>query len=232
SGRAERAPQAPPDHELPALFAAPPTWRDRTLTLVQWVSRLRILEAVAVRFDEVECSHKRIHIHTSKNRDARAISMTDETFTALNRSLDHERAALERAGAIVDEEAIFLAFRGPNRSRQICVNALHTLLVYYAAKRAVPHTHTHLLRQTGVTRLLAAGMPEAAVRALVGRTSASSWDPFPGLPSAATLRAGVPVRSVAAERSSACDRDAPGRPSCPLARRAQRAPPKRIVQRA
>jgi integrase/recombinase XerD len=108
-----RVPDVLPEGELRALFAALPSWRDRTLLLLQWVSCLRISEAVAIRFEDVECSHKRIHIRASKNHEARTVYMNDETFAALNRYLDHERAPLERAGSVVDEEAIFLAFRGP-----------------------------------------------------------------------------------------------------------------------
>jgi site-specific recombinase XerD len=173
-----RVPDVLPEDELRALFGALPTWRDRTLLLLQWVSCLRISEVVAIRFEDVECSHKRIHIRASKNHEARTVYMNDETFTALNHYLDHERAALERAGAAVDEEAIFLAFRGPTRGRQLSVNAIQKLLVYYAAKCALPHVHAHLLRHTGITQLLEAGMAEATVRALVGHKRPESLQPY------------------------------------------------------
>ncbi len=121
---------------------------------------------------------KPVHIRASKNHEARTVYMDDVTFTALNHYLDHERASLERAGAVLDEEAIFLASRGPTRGRQLSMNAVQKLLVYYAAKRGLPHVHAHLLRHTGITQLLEAGMPEATVRALVGHRRPESLQPY------------------------------------------------------
>jgi site-specific recombinase XerD len=178
----KRAPKRLPDivaePDLRALFAALPTWRDRTLLLLQWVSCLRISEALAIRFADMECSQKRIRIRASKNHDARDVYMDDSTFTAFNRYLDHERAALERAGAVIDENAIFLTVRGPNRGRQLSVNAVQKLLTYYAAKCTLPHLHAHLLRHTGITQLLEHDMPEPAVRKLVGHKRPESLLPY------------------------------------------------------
>jgi site-specific recombinase XerD len=58
------------------------------------------------------------------------------------------------------------------------VNAVQKLLVYYATKCALPHVHAHLLRHTGITHLLEAGMQEAAVRAFVGHKRPESLQPY------------------------------------------------------
>lgn len=178
----KRAPKRIPDivaeQDLQVLFAVLPTWRDRTLLLLQWVSCLRISEALALCFADVECSHKRLRIRTSKNHDARDVYMDDTTFASFNRYLDYERAALELAGAVQDEDAIFLAVRGINRGRQLSVNAVQKLLTYYATKRFLPHLHAHLLRHTGITQLLEHGMPEPAVRKLAGHRRPGSLTPY------------------------------------------------------
>lgn len=173
-----RVPDVIPEDALQALFAALPSWRDRTIMLLLWVSCLRISEAVAIRYEDVECSKMRIRIRATKNHDMRDVYMSDETFTAFNRYLDNERSTLERAGAVVDEEAIFLAFRGPNRGHQLSVNAVQKSFMYYAAKCVLPHVHPHLLRHTGITQLLEADMQDSAIRKLVGHRRPESLQPY------------------------------------------------------
>jgi site-specific recombinase XerD len=174
----KRIPDILADDELRALFTALPTWRDRTLLLLQWVSCLRVSEALAVRFADVECSHKRIRISDAKNKEPRSVYMDDDTFRVFNCYLDRERAALERIGGVVDEDTIFLAFRGPNRGRKLSVNAVQKLLKYYAIQCHLPHVHAHLLRHTGITQLLENGMREPAVRTLVGHKRPESLEPY------------------------------------------------------
>jgi site-specific recombinase XerD len=170
-----RIPIIVPDKELQALYAVLPTWRDRTLLLLQWISCLRIAEAVGIRFADVECSHRRIQIpgDQTKNRTARAVYMDDHTFRALNVYLDTERPA-----PLTDQEPLFVARRGPNRGQQLSVNAVQKLLQYYTARCGLARLHAHLLRHTGVTQLLEQGMPEPAVRTLVGHKRPESLEPY------------------------------------------------------
>lgn len=178
----KRAPRRDPDiipnDDLHTLFDALPTWRDRALLLLQWKSCLRISEALGIRFDDVECSHKRVTIRDSKNHESRDVYMDTETFTAFNRYLDKERIQLEHANAVVDTNAVFLAFRGRNRGQQLSVNAYQKLLVYYVVSCHLDHLHAHLLRHTGITHLLEQGMSEAAVRKLVGHKRPESLIPY------------------------------------------------------
>src|SRR5437870_9850350 len=43
------------EKDLQAFFEVLPTWRDRTLILLMWMSCLRISEVVAIRFEDIEC---------------------------------------------------------------------------------------------------------------------------------------------------------------------------------
>ena len=56
--QAKRLPETLTPNELRRFFQALPTWRDRTLMLLMWISCLRISEAVAIRFEDIECSRQ------------------------------------------------------------------------------------------------------------------------------------------------------------------------------
>lgn len=172
-----RQPQRIPDvvsvDHLRTFFAALPTWRDRTLVLLLWISCLRISEAVAIRFQDVECSHRRIAIAPSKGRLARTVYMDQLTFAAFNRYLD-----IERRDLFPEVDAVFIALKGPARGQQLSVNALQKLIAYYAQKCGIPKLHAHLFRHTGITQLVQQGMAEPAVRQFVGHHRPESLLPY------------------------------------------------------
>lgn len=83
----DRVPDIVPEKDLQTFFDILPTWRDRTLMLLMWISCLRIGEALAIRFEDIECSRKSISIPRGKGGIARTVFMDKFTFSALNRYL-------------------------------------------------------------------------------------------------------------------------------------------------
>jgi integrase len=169
----KRVPDVIPEETLRAFFAALPTWRDRTLVLLMWVSCLRVSEAVAVRFQDIECSHRRIDLRPSKGGHPRAVYREQYTFAALNRYLDSERRGFAR-----DVDEVFVALKGAARGRPLSVNAVQQGIRYYAAKCGAPGLHAHLFRHTGITHLVQQGMAEPALRAFVGHRRPESLLPY------------------------------------------------------
>jgi integrase/recombinase XerD len=168
----KRLPDVISEEDLQRFFAQLPTWRDRTLILLMWISCLRISEALAIRFSDIECSNRSIHIRHGKGELARLVYMDRYTFAALNKYLDQERG--ERFPE-VDE--IFVAFKGAARGKPLSVNAVQHAIAYYAQKAGLP-LHAHLFRHTGISQLVMAGMSEAAIRQLVGHRHAQSLEPY------------------------------------------------------
>lgn len=169
----KRLPDVVAEKQLQRLFHHLRTWRDRTLILLMWLSCLRISEVVAIRFTDIECSHRQIRIREGKGGQARTAYMDAFTFEALNRYLDHERQNLSP-----DEDHIFVALKGPARGKSLSVNSVQKLLAYHVKTRNLSHIHPHLLRHTGITQLIAQGMSEPAVRAFVGHRHPASLQPY------------------------------------------------------
>ncbi len=161
------------DEPLRAFFASLRTWRDRTLVLLLWVSCLRIGEAVAIRFEDIECSRRRIAIPAGKGGAPRTVYMDAATFAALNRYLDTERRDLAP-----EVDAVFVALKGPARGQPLTVNALQRLIRYHARKCGRPELHAHRFRHTGITQLVQQGMAEPVVRKLVGHKRPESLLPY------------------------------------------------------
>ncbi|HEX4208054.1 MAG TPA: tyrosine-type recombinase/integrase [Ktedonobacteraceae bacterium] len=168
----QRVPDVISEEDLRSFFAVLPTWRDRTLILLMWMSCLRIGEAVSIRFEDIECSHRSIHIRHGKGDLERIVYMDPFTFAALNKYLDEERRDL-----FPDVDEIFVAFKGVARGRPLLVNALQHAIDYYAA-RCGCSLHAHLFRHTGITQLVLQGMSEAAIRKLVGHRNINSLLPY------------------------------------------------------
>src|SRR2546430_750576 len=82
-----------------------------------WISCLRISEAVAIRFQDIECSHRSIHIANGKGSQPRTVYMDRFTFAALNKYLDEERRDL-----FPEVDEIFVAFKGVARGRPLTEN--------------------------------------------------------------------------------------------------------------
>ncbi len=137
-----------------------------------WVSCLRISEAVSLRFEDIECSNRSIHIRQGKGNLDRIVYMDRYTFAALNKYLDEERRDL-----FPEVDEIFVAFKGVSRGCPLSVNALQHAIEYYAAKSGLS-LHAHLFRHTGITSLVMQGMPEPAIRKLVGHRNAHSLEPY------------------------------------------------------
>jgi integrase/recombinase XerD len=169
----QRVPDVLSDDDLHTFFGALPSWRDRTLMLLMWVSCLRISEAVAIRFQDIECSRRSIQIATAKGHTSRIVFMNPVTFAALNRYLDEERGDL-----FPDIDHVFVAFKGKARGSPLTVNAVQKMIKYYAQKCHLPHLHAHLFRHTGITQLVQEGMAEPAVREFVGHHSPDSLAPY------------------------------------------------------
>ena len=110
-----------------------------------WISCLRISEALAIRFEDVECSNRSIHIRHGKGGLERTVYMDRYTFAALNKYLDEERGSLYPE---IDE--VFVAFKGIARGRPLSVNALQHTIDYYAQKCDLS-LHAHLFRHTGIS---------------------------------------------------------------------------------
>lgn len=176
-----RVPEVVGEEELRRLFTALPTWRDRALVLLLWVSCLRIGEAVAIRFADIECSRRSIRIGAAaKGGRPRTVYMDALTFRALNRYLDAERG--DRFPEVAE---VFVAFGGPGRGRPLTPNALQHLLAYHARKAGIAGLHAHRFRHTGITQLVAQGVAEPVVRALVGHRRPESLLPYLHLTDAA-----------------------------------------------
>ena len=161
------------EQDLHSFFAALRSWRDRTLVMLMWMSCLRVSEAVALRFSDIECSRRSLRISTAKGNRARTAFMSPLTFAALNHYLDQERQQL-----FPEVEHLFVAFKGKTRGQPLTVNAVQKLIYYYAAQSGLSHLHAHLFRHTGITQLVAHGMPEPAIRELVGHRSPHSLLPY------------------------------------------------------
>jgi len=168
----QRVPDVISEEDLRSFFAVLPTWRDRTLVLLMWMSCLRINEAVSIRFGDIECSHRSIHIRHGKGNLERIVYMDPFTFAALNKYLDEERRDL-----FPDVDEIFVAFKGVARGRPLSVNALQHAIDYYATRCGCA-LHAHLFRHTGITQLVLQGMSEAAIRKLVVHRNINSLLPY------------------------------------------------------
>lgn len=171
--QAQRVPDIVPEDELQTFLNALPSWRDRTLVLLMWMSCLRISETLNIHFQHIECSHRRIWIPEAKWGNARTVFMDQFTFATLNRYLDEERGRL-----FPEVEHIFVAFKGRSRGRPLTVNAVQKMLRYYAEQCELPHLHAHLFRHTGITQLVQQGMPEPAIRQFVGHKRPESLLPY------------------------------------------------------
>ena len=169
----QRIPDVLATEQLQTLFGSVHTWRDRTLMLLMWVCCLRISEALAITFDDIECSNHSIHIRAGKGNHPRTVYMDALTLEALNRYLDHERRDL-----VPDEPHIFVALKGRARGQPLSVNSIQKLLAYHAKRGHLDTFHAHLLRHTGITQLIQAGMSEPAVRKLVGHRHPASLEPY------------------------------------------------------
>jgi site-specific recombinase XerD len=169
----QRVPDIIAEDELRTFLRVLPSWRDRTLVLLMWMSCLRIGEAVAICFQDIECSRRSIWLPHTKGDNPRTAYMDQFTFAALNRYLDQERGHL-----FPDEDHIFVAFKGKARGQPLSVNAVQKMLRYYAERSKVSHLHAHLFRHTGITQLIQHGMPEPAIRKLVGHRHPSSLLPY------------------------------------------------------
>lgn len=171
--QAQRIPRVFSEHELHTFLEALRSWRDRTLVLLMWISCLRVSEVVAVRFEDLECSRRRIHIPVSKGQQARMVFMDPLTFSVLNRYLDEERQ-----NHFPDVAEVFVAFKGRARGRPLSVNAVQKMIRYYAEKCGLADVHAHRFRHTGITHLVQQGMSEPAIRNMVGHRSPDSLTPY------------------------------------------------------
>jgi integrase len=169
----QHLPQIVTPEELQTFFTTLPGWRDRTLVLLMWLSCLRISEAVTIRFQDIECSRRSIHIPQGKGGLARTVFMDPATFATLNRYLDEERRDL-----FPEVEQVFVAFKGKARGRPLSTNAVQKMLRYYGHRCGLPRLHAHLFRHTGITQLVQQGMPEPAIRQFVGHRSPDSLLPY------------------------------------------------------
>ncbi len=168
----DRVPDVVAEQDLQAFFEVLPSWRDRTLVLLMWISCLRISEAISIRFEDVECSNRSIHIRKGKGGQERIVYMDSYTFAALNKYLDEERCDL-----FPEVDEIFVAFKGVACGRPLSVDALQHAIAYYAQQCGLS-LYAHLFRHTGITSLVLQGMSEAAIRKLVGLRHADSLTPY------------------------------------------------------
>jgi len=161
------------EKDLHTFFDALRSWRDRTLVMLMWISCLRVSEAVSIRFQDIECSRRSIRIPVAKGNHARLVFMSPLTFAALNHYLDEERQEL-----FPDVDHLFVAFKGEARGQPLTVNAVQKMIYYYAEQCDLSYVHAHLFRHTGITQLVEQGMPEPAIRDLVGHRSPDSLLPY------------------------------------------------------
>jgi site-specific recombinase XerD len=171
--QAQRIPETIPPADLQRFFEALPTWRDRALMLLMWISCLRISEVVGIRWRDLECSHRSIRLPVTKGNHPRVVFMDQLTFGVLNRYLDDERRQL-----FPEVDAVFIAFKGKARGRPLTVNAVQKLIAYYAERCDLPYLHAHLFRHTGITQLVQQHMAEPAVRQFVGHRRPESLAPY------------------------------------------------------
>lgn len=171
--QAQRIPDVLSQDALHTFFAALPSWRDRTLVLLMWISCLRVSEAVAIRFQDIECSRRSILISAAKGNKTRMVFMNPPTFASLNHYLDEERAEL-----FPDVDHVFVAFKGVARGKPLTTNAVQKMIYYYAEKCHLSHIHAHLFRHTGITQLVEEAMPEPAIREMVGHRRPESLTPY------------------------------------------------------
>lgn len=169
----QRIPDIVAEDNMKALFSVLPTWRDRTLLLLMWISCLRVGEVVAIQFDDIECSRRSILIRTPKGGHPRLVYMDRLTFGILNKYLDEERKDL-----FPEVGAVFVAFKGKARGQPLSVNTVQKLVTYYAKKCNLPHVHPHLFRHTGITHLIRQKMPEPVLRQFVGHRHPDSLMPY------------------------------------------------------
>lgn len=169
----QRLPQVVTHDELGTFFEILPSWRDRALTLLMWLSCLRVSEAVGIRFQDIECGRRSIQIPQGKGDLARMVFMDTVTFATLNRYLDEERR-----GLFPEVECVFVAFKGKARGRPLSANAVQKMFRYYGERCGLPRLHPHLFRHTGITQLVQQGMPEPALRQFVGHRSPDSLLPY------------------------------------------------------
>lgn len=171
--QAQRIPKVLSENELRTFLGMLKTWRDRALVLLMWISCMRVSEVVSIRFEDLECSRRQIHVPTSKGQQARMVFMDPLTFNILNRYLDDERQAL-----FPKVEHIFVAFKGKACGRPLSVNAVQKMIRYYAAKGGLTDVHAHRFRHTGITQLVQRGMSEPAIRSMVGHRRPDSLLPY------------------------------------------------------
>jgi len=171
--QAQPIPQILSEQELRTFFSTLRSWRDRTLVLLMWISCLRISEAVHIRFQDIECSRRSIHLPVTKGNHPRTVFMDELTFTALNRYLD-----LERRNLFPEVPQVFLSYKGPARGKPLTVNAVQKMINYHARQCALSGVHAHLFRHTGITQLVQQGMAEPAIRDLVGHHHPDSLTPY------------------------------------------------------
>ena len=171
--QAQRIPKVFSETELRAFLGALRSWRDRTLVLLMWISCLRVSEVVTIRFADLECSRRRIHIPVSKGQQARMVFMDPLTFSLLNRYLDEERQ-----NHFPEVEQVFVGFKGRARGSPLSVNAVQKMIRYYATKCRITDVHAHRFRHTGITHLVQQGMAEPAIRNMVGHRSPDSLTPY------------------------------------------------------
>lgn len=169
----QRVPDVLPQVDLRTFFRTLRTWRDRTLVLLMWMSCLRVSEAVAIRFQDLECSRRSIRIPLGKGRNTRMVFMDQLTFISLNRYLDKERRNL-----FPGVGHLFVAFRGKARGDPLTVNAVQKLIRYHAEQCGLSHLHAHLFRHTGITQLVQHRMSEPALRNMVGHRSVEALAPY------------------------------------------------------
>jgi len=171
--QAQRIPKVFSEKELHTFLEVLPSWRDRALVLLMWISCLRVSEVVAIRFEDLECSHRRIHIPASKGQQGRMVFMDPLTFSVLNRYLDEERK-----NQFPSVAQVFVAFKGRTCGLALTVNAVQKMIRYYAAKCGLKDVHAHRFRHTGITHLVQQGMSEPAIRSMVGHRSPDSLTPY------------------------------------------------------
>jgi site-specific recombinase XerD len=171
--QAQRIPDTIPAADLQRFLEVLPTWRDRALILLMWMSCLRLSEVVGIRFGDLECSHRSIRLPVTKGNNPRVVFMDPLTFSVFNRYLDDERRQL-----FPQVDAVFVAFKGKARGRPLTVNAVQKLIDYYAAQCDLPYLHAHLFRHTGITQLVQHHMAEPALRQFVGHRRPESLAPY------------------------------------------------------
>src|SRR5262245_23600730 len=122
-----RLPDIVATEQLQTLFGAVRTWRGRTLIVLMWVSCLRLSEALAIQFREIDCGHRSSRIRAGKGGHPRTVYMDALTLEALNRYLDHEWRDLTP-----NEPSVFVALKRRARGKPLSINSLQKLLVYHA----------------------------------------------------------------------------------------------------